>query len=152
MGDDVVDMGDDVVDMGDDVVDMGDDDVDMGDDDVEVNYLIEIETVDFVDSFGNLLSVYGAGDIIVIESKITNIHTEKVKFALKVLIREYVTNNVVYSQGLVNLELESGTSTYPGISWIPESTGTYIVEVYAVDDHLNLNPISATKSKNIEIT
>jgi len=154
--DDNVDMGDDNVDMGDDNVDMGDDNVDMGDDNddevAEVNYLIDIETVDFVDMFGNLLSSYGAGDIIVVESTVTNIHTEKVTFAIKVLIRESVTSNVVYSQGLTNLELEPGASFKPGISWIPEHTGNYIVEVYAVNDLLNLTHVSATNSKNIEIT
>ena len=140
-----------------DVIDNSqDDNVDMGDDNddevAEVNYLIDIETVDFVDMFGNLLSSYGAGDIIVVESTVTNIHTEKVTFAIKVLIRESVTSNVVYSQGLTNLELEPGASFKPGISWIPEHTGNYIVEVYAVNDLLNLTHVSATNSKNIEIT
>ena len=160
--DDNVDMGDDVevvdvnVDMGDDVeidVDMGDDvEIDDEEEIAEVNYLIEIASVDFVDMFGNPLSSYGAGDIIVVESTVINIHTEKVTFAVKVVIRESATNNVVYSQGVTNLELEPGGSFKPGISWIPQHTGNYIIEVHAVNDLLNLTPVGATNSENIEIT
>ncbi len=151
-----VEVVDDNVDMGDDVeidVDMGDDvEIDDEEEIAEVNYLIEIASVDFVDMFGNPLSSYGAGDIIVVESTVINIHTEKVTFAVKVVIRESATNNVVYSQGVTNLELEPGGSFKPGISWIPQHTGNYIIEVHAVNDLLNLTPVGATNSENIEIT
>ena len=137
----------------DDNVDMGDDgEIDDEEEIAEVNYLIEIASVDFVDMFGNPLSSYGAGDIIVVESTVINIHTEKVTFAVKVVIRESATNNVVYSQGVTNLELEPGGSFKPGISWIPQHTGNYIIEVHAVNDLLNLTPVGATNSENIEIT
>ena len=150
--DDNVDMGDDV-EIDDDNVDMGDDvEIDDEEEIAEVNYLIEIESVDFVDMFGNPLSSYGAGDIIVVESTVINIHTEKVTFAVKVVIRESTTNNVVYSQGVTNLELEPGGSFKPGISWIPQHTGNYIIEVHVVNDLLNLTPVGATNSENIEIT
>ena len=141
------------VEIDDDNVDMGDDvEIDDEEEIAEVNYLIEIESVDFVDMFGNPLSSYGAGDIIVVESTVINIHTEKVTFAVKVVIRESTTNNVVYSQGVTNLELEPGGSFKPGISWIPQHTGNYIIEVHVVNDLLNLTPVGATNSENIEIT
>jgi len=82
----------------------------------------------FVDAEGNAVTAITTGDLVVVEALIENTGPADQDFAYLVQIKD--AGGVVVQLAFVTGTLEPGQSITPGVSWIPTSSGDYIVEVF----------------------
>jgi hypothetical protein len=82
---------------------------------------------EFVDAQGMPVTVIRAGELIVIQSTITNAGPIDQNFAYLVQVKD--DTGVVVQLSFV-LTLDPGESLTPGVSWIPDERGDYTVEVF----------------------
>jgi hypothetical protein len=83
---------------------------------------------EFVDAQGMPVTVIRTGELIVIQSTITNAGPIDQNFAYLVQIQDDA--GVVVQLSFVLGTLEPGESLTPGVSWIPDERGDYTVQVF----------------------
>lgn len=110
---------------------------------------IELGEVELVDSFGNPLNNLQIGSLAIIQSTATNIFERTVTFTFLVRVIDTADESIVFEQSFINLQVNEADFLTPGVSWSPDSAGTFRIEVSCVDNLSNLLPVSFPR--NIEV-
>ena len=113
---------------------------------LEDSLRIELGEIELVNSFGNPLENLQIGSLAIIQSTATNIFERTVAFTYLVRVIDTADESVVFEQSFINLQVNEGDFLTPGVSWSPESPGTFRIEVSCVDNLVNLLPVSFPRS------
>jgi len=113
-------------------------------------------------SLGEITLVYGTslvpildptpiGESITIETEITNISDERITTSWLATITNADTGEFITEIFVFNIQVDAGKSATLGNSWTPTSAGQFKIEVVAVDNLADKNPLSLTQSKVITV-
>ena len=113
-------------------------------------------------SLGEISLVYGTslipildptpvGESITIETEITNISDERITTSWLATITNADTGEFITEIFVFNIQVDTGKSAILGNSWTPTSAGQFKIEVVAVDNLADKNPLSLTQSKVITV-
>lgn len=102
-----------------------------------------------VDSQGRPLTAVRAGDLVNIQTRVTNNDTLAHTFTYLVQVKDS-TGVVVNLAWIRDIELGAGSSTSPAMSWIPGRAGTYTVEVFIWESLTQ--PIALSPAQKITAT
>ena len=103
-----------------------------------------------VDTSGNLITSPNVGDILIIQASITN--DDDVAHTVTFLVQIKNANGEIVNLGWVrDIELAVDESQTPGMSWLPDSAGTYTAEVYVWDSLTSAVALSPVKSTSFTV-
>ena len=91
------------------------------------------------------------GESITIETEITNISDERITTSWLATITNADTGEFITEIFVFNIQVDTGKSAILGNSWTPTSAGQFKIEVVAVDNLADKNPLSLTQSKVITV-
>ena len=91
------------------------------------------------------------GESITIETEITNISDERITTSWLATITNADTGEFITEIFVFNIQVDAGKSAILGNSWTPTSAGQFKIEVVAVDNLADKNPLSLTQSKVITV-
>ena len=91
------------------------------------------------------------GESITIETEITNISDERITTSWLATITNADTGELITEIFVFNIQVDAGKSAILGNSWTPTSAGQFKIEVVAVDNLADKNPLSLTQSKVITV-
>jgi len=107
-------------------------------------------TPEIVDTAGNAFASPSVGDIVIVQASVTN--DDDVAHTVTFIVQVKDASGVVVNQGWVrDIELATDESQTPGLSWIPESAGTYTAEVYVWTSISEAEALSPVKSVTFTI-
>jgi hypothetical protein len=105
---------------------------------------------EIVDTSGNLLVSPNVGDILIVQATITN--DDDVAHTVTFLVQIKNAAGEVVNLGWVrDIELAADESQTPGMSWLPDSAGTYTAEVYVWDSLTSAVALSPVKSTSFTV-
>ena len=113
-------------------------------------------------ALGEIILVYGTslipildptpiGESITIETEITNISDERITTSWLATITDADTGEFITEIFVFNIQVDAGKSATLGNSWTPTYAGQFKIEVVAVDNLADKNPLSLTQSKVITV-
>ena len=103
-----------------------------------------------VDTSGNLVASPNVGDILIVQATITN--DDDVAHTVTFLVQIKNAAGEVVNLGWVrDIELAADESQTPGMSWLPDSAGTYTAEVYVWDSLTSAVALSPVKSTSFTV-
>ena len=113
-------------------------------------------------ALGGITLVYGTslipildptpiGESITIETEITNISDERITTSWLATITDADTGEFITEIFVFNIQVDAGKSATLGNSWTPTYAGQFKIEVVAVDNLADKNPLSLTQSKVITV-
>ena len=113
-------------------------------------------------ALGEITLVYGTslipildptpiGESITIETEITNISDERITTSWLATITDADTGEFITEIFVFNIQVDAGKSATLGNSWTPTYAGQFKIEVVAVDNLADKNPLSLTQSKVITV-
>lgn len=91
------------------------------------------------------------GESITIETEITNISDERITTSWLATVTNADTGEFITEIFVFNIQVDAGKSATLGNSWTPTSAGQFKIEVVAVDNLADKNPLSLTQSKVITV-
>jgi len=91
------------------------------------------------------------GESITIETEITNISDERITTSWLATITDVDTGEFITEIFVFNIQVDAGKSATLGNSWTPTYAGQFKIEVVAVDNLADKNPLSLTQSKVITV-
>lgn len=91
------------------------------------------------------------GESITIETEITNISDERITTSWLATITDANTGEFITEIFVFNIQVDAGKSATLGNSWTPTYAGQFKIEVVAVDNLADKNPLSLTQSKVITV-
>ena len=91
------------------------------------------------------------GESITIETEITNISDERITTSWLATITNADTGEFITEIFVFNIQVDAGKSVTLGNSWTPTYAGQFKIEVVAVDNLADKNPLSLTQSKVITV-
>ena len=91
------------------------------------------------------------GESITIETEITNISDERITTSWFTTITDADTGEFITEIFVFNIQVDAGKSATLGNSWTPTYAGQFKIEVVAVDNLADKNPLSLTQSKVITV-
>ena len=91
------------------------------------------------------------GESITIETEITNISDERITTSWLATITNADTGEFITEIFVFNIQVDAGKSATLGNSWTPTYAGQFKIEVVAVDNLADKNPLSLTQSKVITV-
>ena len=91
------------------------------------------------------------GESITIETEITNIFDERITTSWLATITDVDTGEFITEIFVFNIQVDAGKSATLGNSWTPTYAGQFKIEVVAVDNLADKNPLSLTQSKVITV-
>ena len=91
------------------------------------------------------------GESITIETEITNISDERITTSWLATITDADTGEFITEIFVFNIQVDAGKSATLGNSWTPTYAGQFKIEVVAVDNLADKNPLSLTQSKVITV-
>lgn len=90
------------------------------------------------------------GDILIIQASITN--DDDVAHTITFLVQIKNADGEIVNLGWVrDIELAVDESQTPGMSWLPDSAGTYTAEVYVWDSLTSAVALSPVKSTSFTV-
>ena len=92
------------------------------------------------------------GQLITIQTNITNITDEPLTFSWMATVIDVATGDVVAQTFAFQINLDSDESRRVGNSWNPDSAGQFRIEAVAVNNLTDRDPISLTQIKIINIS
>ena len=92
------------------------------------------------------------GQLITIQTNITNITDEPLTFSWMATVIDVATGDVVAQTFAFQINLDSDESRRVGNSWNPDSAGQFRIEAVAVNNLTDRDPISLTQTKIINIS
>ena len=103
-----------------------------------------------VDTSGNLITSPNVGDILIVQATITN--DDDVAHTVTFLVQIKNAAGEIVNLGWVrDIELSVDESQTPGMSWLPDSAGTYTAEVYVWDSLTSAIALSPVKSTSFTV-
>jgi len=107
-------------------------------------------TPEIVDTAGNAFASPSVGDIVIVQASITN--DDDVAHTVTFLVQIKNSGGEVINLGWVrDIELSTDESQTPGLSWLPDSAGTYTAEVYVWTSISEAEALSPVKSVTFTI-
>ena len=107
-------------------------------------------TPEIVDTEGNAFASPSVGDIVIVQASITN--DDDVAHTVTFLVQIKNSGGEVINLGWVrDIELSTDESQTPGLSWLPDSAGTYTAEVYVWTSISEAEALSPVKSVTFTI-
>ena len=107
-------------------------------------------TPEIVDTAGNAFASPSVGDIVIVQASVTN--DDDVAHTVTFLVQIKNSAGEVVNLGWVrDIELTSDESQTPGLSWLPDSAGTYTAEVYVWTSISEAEALSPVKSVTFTI-
>jgi hypothetical protein len=107
-------------------------------------------TPEIVDTAGNAFASPSVGDVVIVQASITN--DDDVAHTVTFIVQVKDASGVIVNQGWVrDIELATDESQTPGLSWIPDSAGTYTAEVYVWTSISEAEALSPVKSVTFTI-
>lgn len=92
------------------------------------------------------------GESINIETNLTNITEESITFSWLATITDVNTGELIVELFAFNLVINSDASMSPSNSWTPIYSGQFRIDVVLVDNLVDRNPLSITKSTVITVS
>jgi len=107
-------------------------------------------TPEIVDTAGDAFASPSVGDIVIVQASVTN--DDDVAHTVTFLVQIKNSAGEVVNLGWVrDIELTSDESQTPGLSWLPDSAGTYTAEVYVWTSISEAEALSPVKSVTFTI-
>jgi hypothetical protein len=107
-------------------------------------------TPEIVDTAGNAFASPSVGDIVIVQASVTN--DDDVAHTVTFLVQIKNAGGEVINLGWVrDIELATDESQTPGLSWLPDSAGTYTAEVYVWTSISEAEALSPVKSVTFTI-
>ena len=107
-------------------------------------------TPEIVDTEGNAFASPSVGDIVIVQASVTN--DDDVAHTITFLVQIKNAGGEVINLGWVrDIELATDESQTPGLSWLPDSAGTYTAEVYVWTSISEAEALSPVKSVTFTI-
>ena len=107
-------------------------------------------TPEIVDTAGNAFASPSVGDIVIVQASVTN--DDDVAHTVTFLVQIKNSGGEVINLGWVrDIELSTDESQTPGLSWLPDSAGTYTAEVYVWTSISEAEALSPVKSVTFTI-
>ncbi|NIM44150.1 MAG: hypothetical protein GTN80_00500 [Nitrososphaeria archaeon] len=103
-----------------------------------------------VDSAGMPIEAPAVGQLLVIQSNLTNIDAIEHDFVYLVQIKDEA--GVIVHLAFLSGTLEAGQTMFPGISWIPEAAGTYTAEIFVWKSLVEPEPLSLVQTIDITVS
>jgi len=107
--------------------------------------------VEIVDSAGNAIAAPSASSEIIIQSTVTNADDVSHTFTFLVQVKNS-NSEVIHLVWVRDLTLAAGSTTTPGVQWIPDSSGTYTAEVYIWESISTQVALSPVKTKDFTVS
>jgi hypothetical protein len=104
---------------------------------------VPASTPSTVDTMGNPVTTPTVGTVTIIQAEVCNNDTMSHTFTFIVQIKD-ASGAVVAITWIQDFTLAAGACAMPGVSWTPESTGTYTIEVFVWESLANpiaLSPV-----------
>jgi len=107
-------------------------------------------TPEIVDTSGNAFASPSVGDIVIVQASITN--DDDVAHTVTFLVQIKNSAGEIINLGWVrDIELSTDESQTPGLSWLPDTAGTYTAEVYVWTSISEAEALSPVKSVTFTI-
>jgi hypothetical protein len=107
-------------------------------------------TPEIVDTAGNAFASPSVGDIVIVQASVTN--DDDVAHTVTFMVQIKNAGGEVINLGWVrDIELATDESQTPGLSWLPDSAGTYTAEVYVWTSISEAEALSPVKSVTFTI-
>jgi hypothetical protein len=104
-----------------------------------------------VDSAGNEVATPRKGQLVIIQSTVTNEDIQDQTFTYIIQVKD-ARGTVVQLSWISDIKLGAGGSFKPGVSWTPQKSGDYTVEVFVWKSLDVPTPLSEPQSTSVTVT